>query len=81
MEKHSKKVQPISVPVWLCLKPALIPPFIITPKCRKKTNHPPYFIQKMKAESMNPVVIETFQHYYAKVRNGADGMIGEDEII
>jgi len=80
MEEHSTRVQPIAVPVWLCLKPALSPPFIVTPKCRKKTNHLPQFIQKMEAENMNPAVIETFQHSYAKVRNGADGMtVGRKE--
>lgn len=80
MEEHSIRVQPIGMPIWPGLRPALCPPFIITPKCRKKTNHLPHFFQKMKAENMNPAVIDTFQHYYAKVCNGADGMIWDDEI-
>lgn len=73
MGEHSTRVQSIA-------EPSLSPPFVIPQKCRKKTNHLPHFIQKMKAENMNPAVIKTFQHYYAKVRNGSDGMIGEDEI-
>jgi hypothetical protein len=47
MKGHSTKVQQIAEPVWLC--PALSKPFIIKPKFRKKTNHLPHFIQKMKA--------------------------------
>ncbi len=38
MKEHSKKVRPIAVPVWLIMKPAISPPFIVTPKHRKKTN-------------------------------------------
>lgn len=51
MEEYSKKVQPIAVPVWLIMKPAISPPFIVTPKRRKKTNPLPHLTQKMKAES------------------------------
>lgn len=81
MEKNSTRVHPIAEPFWLGLRPALCPPFVINKqKCRKETNHLPHFIQKVKAETMNPEVIETFQHYYTKVSNGADGMIGDDEI-
>ena len=58
MKEHSIRVQPIAEPVWLARRPAISPPFIVTPKRRKKTNHLPYFIQKMKAESINPAVIE-----------------------
>ena len=36
MEDHSKRVQPIAVPVWLIMKPSLIPPFSITPKRKRK---------------------------------------------
>ncbi|WP_321494763.1 hypothetical protein [uncultured Desulfobacter sp.] len=42
MEEHSKKVQPVAVPVWLIMKPAISP----------------HFIQKMKAESSNPAARE-----------------------
>ncbi|MBF0257501.1 MAG: UTP--glucose-1-phosphate uridylyltransferase [Desulfamplus sp.] len=80
MKECSTKVQPIPEPVWLGLKLGLIPHFIITPKHGKETSHLPHFIQKMKAENMNPAVIKTFQHYYANVCNGADGMIGDNEI-
>ncbi len=59
MEDHSTKVKPIAVPVWLIMRPALSPPFIITPAGRKKTNHFPHLIQKMKAENMNKAEISS----------------------
>jgi hypothetical protein len=62
MEEHSIKMKPTAVPVWLMMRPVQIPPFIITPTCRKKIDPLPYSIQKRKAESMNPEVIGTFQH-------------------
>jgi len=34
----------------------------------------------MEAEGLGPSVIEAFRHYYAKVSDGADGLIGESEI-
>jgi len=71
MKEHSTNVQPIAEPVWLVLRPSSIPLFIVTPKRKRKSEHLPHFIQKMKDENMNPAVIETFQHYSAKVRNGA----------
>nr|WP_321397131.1 UTP--glucose-1-phosphate uridylyltransferase [uncultured Desulfobacter sp.] len=84
MKQQPIKVQLITDPAWLGLNPALnsvlSPPLIIKPKRRKEPHHLPHFIEKMKVENMHPAVIETFQHYYAKVCNGADGMIAEDEI-
>lgn len=62
MEKHSIKMKPIAVPVWLIMRPVQIPPFIITSPSRKKTNPLPHSIQKRKVESMKPAVIEAFQH-------------------
>lgn len=61
MKGHfSTKVQTIAEPVWLVQSPALVPLFTITPKCKKKTNHIPHFIEKMKGEKMNPALIKTF---------------------
>ena len=38
------------------------------------------FIQKMKDENLDPVVIDTFNYYYSQVVNGETGMICEKDI-
>ena len=40
----------------------------------------PAFIQKMKNEGLDQIVIDTFAYYYEKVVNGETGFIPEDDI-
>ena len=46
----------------------------------EKTGHLAAFEEKMKRESLAPIVIDTFAHYYKKVVTGETGMISDAEI-
>ena len=46
-----------------------------------ETGHLPLFVEKMKSAGLQPVVIETFSHYYQTLLSGEDGLIAENKIV
>ena len=49
-------------------------------KSSEAADHLPAFITKMKAEGLQPLVIDTFAYYYGEVLNGATGLVSDRDI-
>ena len=43
-------------------------------------DHLPAFVEKMQKEGLQPLVIDTFAHYYNQVLNGETGLVIDSQI-
>ena len=80
MEENFISMRSYGVPA----RPAGNPPVVSSPlpatERTNKVEYLPLFTQKMKSENLAAPVIEAFRYYYAKIRDGSQGLIGEDAI-